>query len=329
MLAIMAWAMARGASAAALIALHVTGGFCGSFFDSAVRAYLASVFPAKERLDVFGRLRVAINIGWAAGPALGGLMAARSYPMLFAFSSASCLVCLGLLRALVPPLRSLRPDSAFAWSRTLSAAGDGRFLRLSLLTMLIAAVMSQLVVSLSVHSVRYLHLTEAQVGLLFTLNGVIVVLVQSPFARRLTGLRLSAVLAAGSLLYALGYGSVGFAAGFVAMATAVSVLTLGEVVVSPGLHTLAANLAPEKLKGRYLGFQGLAHQLGVACGPLLGGLGLDYLSPRWSAAPWLLVAVTASCAGLGFSYLGRRLSPVEDGTNGEVPPETRLAEVPV
>ena len=282
--ALMAWAMARSSSVALLIVLRVLGGFCASFFDSGVRCWIASACPRRERLLGYGRLRVAVNVGWALGPALGGLMAERSYALLFAVSAVACLACLGLLRWIVAEMPRLRPESRFSWRELASVTADRRFLGFCGHVVLIAAVMMQLTVALAVHSARYAHLTEAQVGLLFTINGVIVVLTQTPVTRGLSRARLTSVLAVGCLLYAAGYGWTGFATNFALMAAAVAVVTLGEITVSPSLQTLAANLAPDRLKGRYLGFLGLALALGSACGPLLGGLGLQFLSPRWPAA---------------------------------------------
>ncbi|MCX5796627.1 MAG: MFS transporter [Elusimicrobia bacterium] len=313
MVALMSWAMAREAPVGALIALHVLAGFCGSFYDSAVRCWIASALPPHERLLGYGKLRVAINLGWALGPACGGVMAEHSYPLLFAASGVACLACLGLVHWTVTSMPRLRPESRFSWRELWSVAADRRFLRLCGYGLLIAAVMAQLTVGLAVHSVRYVGLSEAQVGLLFTLNGALVVLTQTPISRSLRAVRLSAMLTAGCLLYAAGYCWAGFATGFALMAAAMTVVTLGEVTVSPALQTLAANLAPEKLKGRYLGFQGLALQSGAACGPLLGGLGLQVLSPRWSPAPWLIIAALAALAAFGFKRFGKELRPDEDG----------------
>jgi len=207
----------------------------------------------------------------------------------------------------------LRPESRFSWGELWGVVADRRFLRFCGYGLLIAAVMAQLTVALAVHSVRYVGLSEAQVGLLFTLNGAVVVLTQTPISRSLGHMRLSAMLALGCLFYAAGYCWAGFAPGFALMAVAIAIVTLGEVTVSPGLQTLAANLAPERHKGRYLGFQGLALQLGAACGPLVGGLGLQVLSPRWTPAPWLIIAALGVLAAFGFQRFGKELRPDEDG----------------
>lgn len=240
-------------------------------------------------------------------------MAEHSYPLLFAASGVACVVCLVLVHLTVTDIPQLRPESRFAWRELWSVIEDRRFLGFCGYGVLIAMVMAQLTVGLAVHSVRYVGLSEAQVGLLFTLNGAIVVLTQTPISSRLRNVRLTAMLSVGCLFYAAGYCGAGFASSFALMAVAMTVVTLGEVTVSPGIQTLAANLAPEKFKGRYLGFQGLAMQLGAACGPLVGGLGLQLLSPRWSPAPWLIVASLGILAAAGFRRFGKALRPDEDG----------------
>jgi len=295
-----------------LVGLGVLSSFLGAFFEPAIRSWVAEEYPAHQRASAYGSLRVAMNLGWAVGPALGGLLAERSYPLMFAGTAVVCALCLGALRWGLEDDGPAR-EAPFSLRGVMSAAGDARLLEFCACGLLLAVVMSQLVVSLSVHSVRFAALSEREVGLLFGLNGLVVILTQRWITGLMRRLRLSLVLACGSLLYALGYGWVGWARGFPLMASAVVVVSLGEVVAAPGLQALAVNLAPARLKGRYLGFQGLTSQAGSALGPLLGGLALQHLSPRWPGAPWLLVAATGAVAGLGFYRLGRRLSPQEEG----------------
>lgn len=297
----------------ALVLLHLASSFFGSFFDPALRSWIAEEVPPPQRVTAYGRLRVAMNLGWAVGPAAGGILAARSYALMFAVSAGVCAFCLLTLRWGLEARESARGTEAFSLRFLASAAGDRRFLEFCAYSMLIAVVMAQLIVSLSVHSVRFAGLSEAQVGLLFALNGLVVILTQSRATAWMRDRPLSSALAAGSLLYGLGYGWVGLARGFFAMALSIVVVTLGEVLVSPGLPALAANLAPPRLRGRYQGFQGLSHQLGSALGPLLGGVSLQYLSPRWPAAPWLVVAGMGAAAAFGFYRLGRLLESHEEG----------------
>lgn len=318
--AAIAWSIGNARPIHELIALVAASSFFGNFFEPGARSWIAHRMPAADRLAAYGWQRVAVNAGWAVGPAVGGALAERSYPMLFAATAAFCLLCLALTAAFVEPARSPRAAESFSPAAMLAGFRDRRLAEHCLYSMLIAAVMGQLVVSFSVHCFEFVGLSKGQVGLLFTVNGLVVIACQTWAAERMRAHRLSRVIAFGCLFYAAGYAAVGFAGGFFAMAAAVIVVTAGEIIVSPGLPALAMNLAPEAQRGRYIGLQGLCYQAGTALAPLLGGLALERLSPRWSSAPWLLVSAAALAACAGFLHLGRLLKAGEDGLHGPLPP---------
>lgn len=295
-----------------LVLLHVGASLVGFAFAPAARSWIADRSSPDERLHAYGWLRVALNLGWALGPALGGRLAGWSYPGMFAATALVCGLCALLTRALGG--EEPRPQAApFHPADLFTAARDERFLSFSLFALLIGMVMAQLVVPLSVHAVTYGGLTDQQVGLLFSVNGLMVVATQNLVTRLIARGRLSMALAAGCLLYAAGYASVGFSYGLPALAASMALVSLGEVTVSPSLQALMANLAPEDLKGRYVGFASFTEQLGVAAGPLLGGALQQSLSPRWPAAPWLAVCAVGLLAAAGFARFGRRLTPREEG----------------
>jgi MFS family permease len=195
----------------------------------------------------------------------------------------------------------------------LAAARDGRFLELSAIGLIIAASMAQLVAPMSVHATAHAGLTETEVGFLFAINGAYVVLFQQAATRLVSRVPLTLAAGAGCLFYLAGWSWIGFARGWAALAIGMVIVTTGEVVVSPSLEALAANLAPDDRKGRYLGFQGLLQSFGQALGPLLGGLGFQYFRGAWAPAPWVAAGALAGAAGWGFHRLGRRLGPAEQG----------------
>jgi MFS family permease len=320
--AILAWIVYSDAGLWAILVFHPMGTFIGSFFHPAARSWVADYVGPSQRMKAYGFLRMGSNAGWALGPALGGFLAKTSYASLFVVTAAlfaGCTVVIALAIKDAPGAASGR-FVAPTLSAGYTTLKNAHFLRFCLFTLIICAVMSQLVVSTSLYSSKYLGFSAAQVGLLFSINGGMVVLAQYFMTRVLERRRITSGLAAGAFLYGVGYLLFGYSTVFFAAALAVAVVTLGELAVSPGLQALGANMAPQGEKGRYLGVQGLFQQIGSATGILMGSNAIGAISPFFQQGPWFIVAATAGVASLGFLSLGRRLSLEQDGLRGDTLP---------
>ena len=299
--------------------LHLSSGVFGQLFDPAASAWVADQLPHHERVRAYGVLRTGGNAGWAVGPAIGGFLAGRAYAPLFLWTSlvyavVSVLVLIGV-RESADPVATRH----FRLREELTALSDPRLRRLCLGTMLLGVTMSQLVAPLSLHAVRYAGLVERQVGFLFSINGGIVVLFQVAMVYLLRRRRLSTQLTAGALLYALGYGAVGFVRGFGPLALAMVVISMGEITGAPAEQALAANLAPVEQRGRYLGTAGLAQQAGWACGLFSAG----WLLERWGmlrpSPYWMGIAVVACTAALVYGSMRQLVKVKEEGVELEEP----------
>jgi MFS family permease len=315
LIAVIAWIVYRETGLWAVYVFHPLGMFIGSFFHPAARSWVAdSVSPAR-RLKAYGFLRMGNNAGWALGPALGGLLAEGSYALLFFVTAgifAVCTVIVALSIKDVPGAAS----GKFSPPRISNGAATLRnrpFLRFCIFTFTMCAVMSQLVVSTSLYSKKHLGFSEGEIGMLYSINGLMVVALQYFVTRALQAHRLTAGLAAGACLYGAGYLAFGFAPAFWMAGAAIVVVTLGEMAVSPGLQALGANMAPHGEKGRYLGVQGVFQQVGSSAGILVGSNAIGLISPVFLQGPWFIVAFVAVVSSLGFLSLGRRLSPEQEG----------------
>jgi MFS family permease len=313
-----AFAILQDWPVSAVVASHMAGSFFAGLFGPASQAWVADHVPPSQRLRAYGFLRVAINLGWAVGPALGGILATRSYPLAFFATGAVCAACGVIFAAFIRDRHPAERAEPLSWQAALDLAKDRRLAAFCAYTLLVGIVMGQMVAPLSVFAVTYAGLREVQVGLLFSVNGFIVVAAQSAVSRYCSRHRLTSSLAAGAALYALGYGSMGGLRGFPSLAAAMAVVSLGEIMVSPGIQALGVNLAPKNRTGRYAGVSNFAWVLGHAGGPLLGGLGIQHLAPTRPCLPWLLMSLISCAAGLGFLSLRSRLARQEEGLQ-EVP----------
>ncbi|PJA14383.1 MAG: hypothetical protein COX65_05760 [Elusimicrobia bacterium CG_4_10_14_0_2_um_filter_56_8] len=318
LIAVIAWIIYSGAGLWGVYLIHPVSVFIGSLFHPAARSWVADYTHPSRRMKAYGFLRMGSNAGWALGPALGGLLAAGSYSLMFFVTAAVFGICTFILAAAIKDApgslsgKFVRPG----FSGAASALANKVFLRFCIFSFTMAAVTSQLVVSSSLYSKNYLGFTEREIGMLFSINGIMVVVFQYFMTRALERGRLTSGLAIGAVLYAAGYLGFGFSVSFSAAAAAVVVVTLGELAVSPGLQALGANMAPSAEKGRYLGMQGVFQQVGRSMGIFIGSNSIGLLSPVYQQAPWFIIASIAVVSCLGFLSLGRRLTPLQDGLRG-------------
>jgi MFS family permease len=188
---------------------------------------------------------------------------------------------------------------------------DARFLRHCVSCLLLFTVLGQLMSTFSVYVVEWCGLSKPQLGWIYSINGLMVVLIQFPIVKLLAPYRVTTGLIVGSVLFSIGYGMMGLVHGFWPLALGMAVVTLGEVTSVPGTMMLSANFATEETRGRYMGVYGLFNSFGWSLAPLVGGALLD-ASNRVAWIPWSVIALLGLFAALGFWDLRGRLSSAMD-----------------
>jgi MFS family permease len=289
-----------------LFILHPIGLFFGSFFNPSARAYVADLIEAKKRLNAYSIMRIGTNSGWAIGPAIGGMVALKSYANMFFITAAIYFICSVLLFFLLKEIgfKSNKGENKFSFSLDLKIMKqlyrDKVYLYLCIFTFTIAMVMSQLVVPVSMYSKKYLFFNEHQIGLLFTLNGLMVVFLQYFVSNFLSRYPINFSVAIGAFLYAVGYLMFGFSVFYSMAILSIIVVTFGELSLSPGIQTMAANIAPENKKGRYIGAHTMIQQAGNSAGIFIGSFLMDNLSIYLKQISWFCMFLIGMISFYGF-----------------------------
>lgn len=284
-----------------------------SFYIPASQAYIADLTETNERLKAYGLLRMGGNLGWALGPALGGLLASIEYAYLF-FVTALCMLIATII------LVNYCKESLFhkknfennALSQNqknfiisinlkeiFSVINDQKFLIFTLISLSIFIVWGQLVSPLSIYTVNRIGITKGQLGILFSINGFMVVLFQYFITHLIPDKKELSALWIGSLIYGIGYLSLGFANGFSALIFSMILITIAEMVITPSSQSYASKIARPENRGRYLAFYNLAQTFGWAFGPMLGGILLDTFPGR-SIFIWGIITFIALFSAVGF-----------------------------
>ncbi|RKX26277.1 MAG: hypothetical protein DRP47_08465 [Candidatus Zixiibacteriota bacterium] len=278
----------------------------GSIFQPVANAMVSDILPKEQRLDGYAITRSAGNLGWAIGPAIGGFLAATSYAILFLISSGLVLVSGTIVLLFMNSQPSEKISERFNIKDIVAVKDDSNLAIHVSLLFILYLVVAQLIVPFSVYTVNIAGISETQLGFLFTLNGLLVVALQVPVTHWLSKWPLTAQLAIGSLLYAIGYSLVGAFTNFGFFAIIITVVTVGEVFMSPPALTLTSRLAPSGRMGRYMGIHGFFLSAGWSFGPLYGGVLLDTF-PDKPIVAWMLISSLALVSFVGYIIFQKRL----------------------
>ncbi|MFD8481219.1 MDR family MFS transporter [Kitasatospora sp. NPDC059673] len=296
----------HGQVAIAVVAFLV--GLANNASRPAVSAMIADLVPAADRARAYSLNYWAINIGFGASAAMAGLIASYGYLTLFLLDALTTLLCAVVVFAKVPEtLSHAEQEAAEEPSGPTVGLGavfrDGPFMMVVGVNLLLALIYQQGSTTLAVDMEQH-GITTAQYGLLVSLNGVLIVLLQLPLTRLMEGRNRTALLVASALLTGWGFGLTavaGSSAGLYALT--VAIWTIGEIVNAPTMMALVAEHSPARARGRYQGVYSLSWSLASFLGPAAGGLLLQYAGSR---ALWGACAAAGTLAALAFVPIGRR-----------------------
>jgi MFS family permease len=294
----------RGASPFLAAAFFTMGAPAGYAVRSFANVQAGGITDGASRNRVFAFLYIGLNIGFILGNMLSSYLVGVSYAHLYVVSCAAYLI-VGVLTALFFTEPAHSQGHRAPWREGVSAlVRDRTFLLFCGLTFAAYAVFAQFGVTFSIYVVERISVSKPQLGYLFALNGIWIVLFQYP-ALFLSGrLRPETGLALGMLIISCGFFSVAFARSFWSLAASTVILTVGETVLVPALMSTVTRLAATSERGTYMALLFALQILGLGVAPLLGGFLLSVFSGI-TALLWLVVGLAGLLCVLGYYALGR------------------------
>lgn len=302
------------------VVLMILSGFFLSIYRPALNAMVADIIDPDKRIEAYGLMRIVANLGIAIGPAIGGFVATRSY--LLSFLAAAATVGVYFLIT-VFFVKETKPTADTGEGRFEQADGgygvlfrDYPFLIFCITLALMGIAYAQMMTIFPVYIKEQHQITEQLFGLIMATNAAMVVLFQFPVARILGRYRLGPVLASGAGFVALGVGSVALFDSFPMFLLSMVIVTIGELIFAPSSTAFVASVAPETMRGRYMGVYGIAFGLAFGLGPVLGGLINDNLGPVYI---WHVMAGVALASALAFLLAARKAEPTPASVEATIP----------
>ena len=270
-----------------LVVARGFAGVCGANITAA-QAYIADVTDESRRAAGMGMLGAAMGLGFIFGPAVGGFLSQRS-PSL-PFFVAAALAFVNFLSALAI-LKEPRSASERTRARTLTWAGlvrtatTPRLATLMLLFFVITFGFANLEATFSLFLERRFAYGRREASYMFTYIGVLMVIVQGGFVRRLVPrFGEKKLIVVGTLLMGVGFFFTHEAFTLRWLLAAIAVTAIGNGLNTPSLSSLISRAASGAHQGGVLGVSQSMGALARVVGPLVGtwtlsfGISVPYLT---------------------------------------------------
>lgn len=227
-------------------------------FRPAMFVSLGTYAKPENRTRALTLVRLAVNLGFAAGPALGGLIImGMGYKGLFWVDGLSCIIAISIFWIAVKEKKATKSNA----SQTTDLAHKGIFHDYPMLVFLIVSFLTamtffQLFTTLPLYHAEKYGLTEFQTGLLMTLNGFLIFLLEMPIVSYFERKNINKVkiVLLGSLLMGLSFYVLYFDTWTGILIISILFLTFGEMFAFPFSNAFALSRAPRGREGQYMGY---------------------------------------------------------------------------
>lgn len=287
---------------------------CGFFlallndmFRPANATAVAHYSKEENRTRSFSVNRLAINLGWAFGGAIGGIIASKNYHLLFWIDGLTNIGAALLLRTVLSPSKnSLTPPKKNYRQKvhTNSAYRDRKYIIFILMTVLFGGIFFQSFSTVPVFYSQQLHLPPSYIGLVMAFNGILIALFEMALVFKLEQRKgIIHYITVGTLL--TGGAFVMFnlfpGQGILAAASTV-VLTFGEMLAMPFMNTYWVSRTNNDNRGQYAGLYTVAWSSAQVLGPFSGSQIVEHNS---FYTLWWVVGCVSVVAAIGFSSLSK------------------------
>ena len=287
---------------------------CNESFRPANATAIAYYSTPKNRTQSFSLIRLAINLGWGIGVAVGGFVASIDYHLLFWVDGSTNLVAAFSLLIILPKVsfkeQKINAQKSITEGRSLSAYSDKRYLFFLVLTTLFACCFFQLFTTVPVFMKEGLKLDELKIGTVMSMNGILIALIEMVLVFKLEGKRpYLFYMSVGSVLMGLSFLCLNLpiSNGFIIAIFAVLMVTTAEMIGMPFMNSYYISRTNELNRGQYAGLFTMAW----STAQVIGSSGGAFLAVHASFNNlWFIVAALSFVAALGYSILKNRKEPV-------------------
>ena len=235
-------------------------------------------------------IRLAINLGWSMGPAIGGLLITyMSYQSLFWADGLTCII------AGIVIIRFLRQKSQVTTKHKqaslpkLSPYKDGRYLIFWFAMFLIAFTFMQYFSTIPLYYSQRLGMDEDGIGLMLAMNGLLIFLLEMPIVHALEKGKLESlkIVIGGCFLLVLSFLVLNIGAYIGLAIIGIIFMTFGEMLGFPFSNSYALDRSKLGNQGSYMAMYSMSFSVAHILGP---NIGMQFSAKFGFESTWYLMA---------------------------------------
>ncbi|MES2566681.1 MAG: MFS transporter [Bacteroidota bacterium] len=276
-------------------------------FRPANSSAIAFYSTAENRTRSYSLNRLSINLGWAVGASIGGLIAAYDYEMLFWVDGITNLLAAFLLFTFLKPAVLKKKEKVLTeeMPETISAYKDKTYFAFLLYMTLFSLCFVQLFTTIPKYFRDNLLLNEKYIGLMMAVNGIIIVAIEMVMVytlekknRGITYIVIGVMMCALSFLSLLLPGNPKYIALLMIL-----FISFGEIMAMPFMTTFWIQRTNDQNRGQYAALYTISWGLGNTLGPFLCSALVDAsnFTVEFVALGFILL-----CSAYGFYSLGKK-----------------------
>jgi predicted MFS family arabinose efflux permease len=247
--------------------------------SSAIAAYSKS----ENRTRSYSLNRLAINLGWALGTSIGGLLASYNYELLFwvdGFTNIGAGIALLLFLKPAAPQPVDKSSVPTTPPTVQSAYKDKTYIWFTVLTTIFAVGFFQLFTTIPKYFRDHLFMSESFIGFIMAVNGLLIVAVEMVLVYKLEGKKSNLTfVSAGVFVCALSFFALLLPGPAVVVTLIMIVLiTIGEVIAMPFMASFWSMRSTESNRGEYAALYTMSWGIAQTIGPLLCSILVDLTS---------------------------------------------------
>jgi MFS family permease len=270
----------------------VAGAFEGAA-SASDQALLTDLVPRERREYAFASARVVQNVGFVVGPLIGAVLLTVGWRALFITTAAIGAIAFAVALRAIPRRGEFAPQGPPERASWRVLAHDRSFAAVLLAGTLAAIVYLSYETLLPISLVQSHGFAPATWGVLLAINPTVVVLFQLRLTERVGKVSEFTRLAVGIAAMGTPFLLVSFSTALPLVVLLLLIFVLGEMLWAPPSQGLIARMAPDDMRGAYLGASGAMWPAAFALGPLIG---LQVRSAFGDTAMWIAIAIIGAFA---------------------------------